>query len=416
MTLAPPHEKCFPAVAGMVSFEAACHEAVKLARPIDRQEEISVASAMGRVLAVPIKAPHALPRFDQAAMDGYAICIGGDGSPSILPITGITKAGNAPGLLLQGTAHRIMTGAALPLGADTVVIQEDVTRRDDVVQFRSGIRPGGHIRRAGEDVSEGDTVLEAGRVIGWPEIALLAALGITTVRAIRTLRTAVLTTGSELRAAHEPLTPGAIRDANGPMLAALLEHPNTSVSLQSVPDDPALITKALTALSQEADLVITTAGMSAGEEDHVCDAVAGAGGRLDIVRVAVKPGKPVGFGKVGDACFIGLPGNPQAAAFGALAFIRPMIRAFLGQTESRPVIADMAFAFGHKPGRTELLPVRLANRNGRLIADRAGPEGSHRMMTLVSADAVAIVPETCASVEVGTSVKILPFDPMRFQQ
>ncbi len=417
MTLAPPHDNCFAAHDRMVSFDAARRAAVKLARPIGLREEVPVTGARGRILAARIDAPCALPLFDQAAMDGYAVCIAGkDCPPSALPVKGITKAGDMPSLLLPGTAHRIMTGAALPLGADTVVMQEDVALRDDVVEFQPNLRSGGHIRRAGEDVVEGAAILQAGCAIGWTEIALLSALGVTTVPVVRTLRIAILTTGSELRGAHEPLTPGVIRDANGPMLVALLEHPNTSVVLHTVPDDPAAIENALKTISQNVDLVITTAGMSAGEEDHVREAIVGAGGQFDIFRVAMKPGKPVGLGRIGGARFVGLPGNPQAAAFGALAFVRPMIRAFLGQAEARSAAAEMAFASSHRQGRTELLPVRLTNRNGRLIADRAGPEGSHRMMTLVSADAVAVVPDTCSSFEAGTVLEILPFHTMRLER
>lgn len=399
----------------MVSFEAACRAAVALARPLDLQEDVPLACAGGRILAAAIEAPHPLPPFDQAAMDGYAVCITGkDGVPFVLPVAGCARAGDSPGVLTPGTAQRIMTGAPLPSGADTVVMQENVTLRGDLVQLGPDPKPGTHIRRAGEDVTQGAVVLGQGRMIGWTEIALLGALGIDTIPVARSLRITVLTTGSELHAAGGPLPPGAIHDSNGPMLAALLTGPNTHVASLTVPDDLVAITHALEEIKELADLVITTAGMSIGEKDHVRDAVARAGGQLDVVKVAMKPGKPLAFGKLGNACFVGLPGNPQAAAYGALAFVRPIISALLGQAPVERMTAEMAFTFARKPDRTELLPVRLTVEQGRLVAHRSGPDGPHRMMTMVSADAIAVVPGASTPVEEGTILDVLPFDQSRF--
>ncbi|WP_162950385.1 gephyrin-like molybdotransferase Glp [Rhizobium jaguaris] len=399
----------------MVSFEAARQAAMALAWPRNLQEDLPLALARGRILAAPIEAPRSLPAFDQAAMDGYAVCIAGKGGvPSVLPVIGCSKAGDPPGVLAPGAAQRIMTGAALPSGADTVVMQEHVTRRGDLVQLGLDLKPGVHIRRAGEDVAQGSVVLGQGRVIGWKEIALLGALGIDTVAVVRPLRITILTTGSELHAAGEPLPPGAIYDSNGPMLATLLSGPNVDVVSLTVPDDPTAITRALQEIKETADIVITTAGMSVGEGDHVRDAVARAGGELDVVKVAMKPGKPLAFGKLGDACFVGLPGNPQAAAFSALAFVRPMTRALLGQEPANRMTAEMAFTFTHKPDRTELLPVRLVVERGRLTAHRCGPDGSHRIMTMACADAIVIVPNAQTAVEAGAVLEVLPFDQSHF--
>ncbi|MDL2402497.1 molybdopterin molybdotransferase MoeA [Rhizobium mayense] len=395
----------------MVSFEAARLAAMALATPLDLRDDVPLAHARGRILAAPIEAPRSLPPFDQAAMDGYAVHIAGKGGvPSVLPVTGRTIAGDPPGVLAPGTAHRIMTGAALPSGADTVVMQEHVTRRGDLVQLGLDLKPGAHIRRAGEDVTQGSVVLDRGRIIGWKEIALLGALGIDTVAVVRPLRITVLTTGSELHAAGTPLPPGAIYDSNGPMLAALLAGPNIDVVSLTFSDDPAAITRALQEIKETADIVITSAGMSVGEGDHVRDAVLRAGGELDVVKVAMKPGKPLAFGKLGNACFVGLPGNPQAAAFAALAFVRPMTRVLLGQAPVDRMTAEMTFTFTHKPDRTDLLPVRLSVERGRLIAHRCGPDGSHRIMTMACADAIVIVPNAQTAVEAGAVLEVLPFD------
>jgi molybdopterin molybdotransferase len=399
----------------MMSFEAARQAAMALVRPLGLREEVPSAHAAGRILAVPIEAPRSLPPFDQAAMDGYALGLAGKcGVSFVLPVTGRTRAGDPPGVLVPGAAQRIMTGAALPSGADTVVMQEQVTRRGDLAQFGPGLKLGANIRRAGEDVAQGTIILGRGDVLGWREIALLAALGIDQIPVVRPLRLAVLTTGSELRAAGERLPAGSIYDSNGPMLAALLAGPNTHVVSLTVPDDPVAITRALEEAGQTANMVITTAGMSVGEEDHVCDAVKRAGGRLDVMKVVMKPGKPLAFGKLGDSCFVGLPGNPQAAAFAALAFIRPMIASLLGQTATAPMTAEIGFRFARKPDRTELLPVRLMVEQGRLVAHRSGPDGSHRMMTMASADAIAIVPGAATPVEAGAVLEVLPFDQSQF--
>ncbi|MBN9552941.1 MAG: molybdopterin molybdotransferase MoeA, partial [Alphaproteobacteria bacterium] len=269
--------------------------------------------------------------------------------------------------------------------------------------------PGANIRRAGEDVRQGACVLRPGSVIGWPEVALLAAIGVDRVAVGRRVRIAVVTTGSELRTAGGSLASGAIFDSNGPLLAALLGEPNTDVTLSTVRDDSAAIARVLEDSAGSADLIITTAGMSVGEEDHVRDAVMRAGGQLDIVQVAMKPGKPLAIGKIREACFVGLPGNPQAAAFGALAFARPIIGTLLRQAPARRITAELAFMCSRKADRTELVPVLLTIEQGRLTASRSGPDGSHRMMPMVSADAIAIVPGASTPVEPGMPVEVLPF-------
>ena len=406
---------CFHSDAQMVSFETARTAAIALAQPLNRQEDVPSARAAGRILAATIEAPCALPPFAQAAMDGYAIRLSGkNGVPLVLPISGCTCAGDKQDVLAPGTAHRVMTGAALPCGADTVVMQEHATRRGDLLQFGLDVEAGTHIRRVGEDVKQGTTILRPGRVIGWTEVALLSALGIATVSVACPLRIVVLVTGSELRHAGEPLPFGAIYDSNGPMLAAMLEAPNAHISTLTVRDDLIAITHALESIAESADLVIVTAGMSVGEKDHVREAVIRAGGQLDIVKVAMKPGKPLAFGTLGRACFVGLPGNPQAAAFGALAFVRPMMKALLGHAPAKRITAEINFTRNRKPDRTELLPVRLNVEQGRLTAHRSGPDGSHRMMPMVFADAVAVVPGASTPVEVGSLLEVLPFDRLRF--
>jgi molybdopterin molybdotransferase len=197
------------------------------------------------------------------------------------------------------------------------------------------------------------------------------------------------------------------------MLAALLADASTRISVATVGDDRAAIARRLEELSGAADLIVTTAGMSVGARDHVRDAVGDAGGTLDAVKVAMKPGKPVALGRIGGAVFVGLPGNPQATACTALAFVRPMIDAMSGHPARPPVMAIAAFAAGARTDdRTELTPVRLHIRHGRLVAERAGAEGSHRLASMAAADGVAIIEPLCA-LEPGALVEILPFERAR---
>lgn len=408
---------CSPRSADTVRFESARTAAATLAVPLDRHEDVALAASLGRTLAAPIRAPRSLPPFDQAAMDGYAVRMDAPGdTPRAFPIVGRTKAGDGAGMLAAGTAHRVLTGGALPRGADTVVMEEHTTRRGDLVHLGVEAAPDAHIRRAGEDVTAGAMVLPAGRVIGWPEIALLAALGVRSISVASPLRVAILTTGSELRDAGAPLPPGTIYDSNGPMLAALLAGPDVRVASSTARDDAIAIAQLLDRMAGTADLIVTTAGMSVSEEDHVRDAIARIGGQLNVCKVAMKPGKPLALGRVRNACFLGLPGNPQAAACGALAFARPMIARLLGQPTAERLTASMAFSHAGKPGRTELLPVNLSMRKGRLVAHRSGPDGSHRLMPMVSADAIVIMPDTPNPVGVGTPVEVLPFDRLRLRQ
>jgi molybdopterin molybdotransferase len=319
-------------------------------------------------------------------------------------------------MLAPGTAHRIMTGAALPRGADTVVMQEHVTLRDGRIELPLDLPANAHVRRAGEDVAPGTTVLEPGRVLGWPEIALLAALGIAGVPVAATVKVAVLATGSELRRAGEQAPAGHIYDSNGPMLAALLAAPGVEVTMVTIGDELDAIARMLAALSATADLMVTTAGIADGSRDHVRAAVMQASGALDVVRVAMKPGKPLALGRIGRAAFVGLPGNPQAAAFAALAFVRPMVDRLLGAPSAKRLTARLGVGCQAKPGRTELLPVRLASEGATLVAHPAGPEGSHRLTPLAAADAVAVLPGSAEPVVAGTLVEILPFDRPRFER
>ncbi|MCB1502482.1 MAG: molybdopterin molybdotransferase MoeA [Bauldia sp.] len=397
---------------GTVPFDVARRVASGLALPHGRVEEVSLTVARGRVLAQPIVAPGPLPPFDQAAMDGYAVRLAGrTGIPLILPVVGRTDAGDPPSRLVPGTAHRIMTGAALPQGADSVVMQEHVALKGDTARIDADLPANQHIRQAGEDVPRGAIVLARGQRLDWPEIGLLAGLGVAMVPVVAPAKIAIVRTGAELCEAGAGLTDGQIYDAAGPMLAALLSAGSVTVDSYRVDDGTAVLAAALNDVAASHDLVITTGGMASGLRDHVRDAVAAIGGRLMVGGVAMKPGKPLAFGRIGSACFVGLPGNPQASAFATLAFVRPMIDALIGAAPPALRFAMLAHSWNCARGRTELLPVTLGVEGRLLIAHASGPGGSHRMMPMVNADALAIVSEPA---EAGAIVEILPFDRQRW--
>ena len=403
-----------PITLGMQSFEAARLEALRLVGPVDRRETVPLGAALGRVLAETIVAPSDLPAFDQAAMDGYAVRFAdiATGPPRV---DGVTHAGDAPARLTTNCARRIMTGASLPAGADTVVPYEETITVHEGVAMLGSIKPEGNIRRAGEDIARGEVVLTKGRRLTWPEIAALAALGLGSVQVTAPIRVSILTTGAELRSAGEALPAAGIYDSNGPMLMALLTSRGVDVTKMTVGDNYDALAERLAHASRYSDLIVTSAGMSAGDRDLVRAAIAAVGGTITVSSAAIKPGKPLALGMVGGAAFVGLPGNPQAAAFSALAFARPMIAALSGRPRRAPVMALSGFTIGRPSDKTELLPVTLETVSGQLRAHRVGQPGSHRLMPLLAADALAIVPAADAPLITGDRLEVLPFHDPEFQ-
>ncbi|MFC7610772.1 molybdopterin molybdotransferase MoeA [Teichococcus aestuarii] len=334
----------------------------------------------------PLQARLDLPRFDQSAMDGYAIATGAALPGARLPVAGRTAAGEAPGWLAPATAHRILTGAPLPEGADAVIAQEHVVLREGFIQLAGLPAPGTNLRRRAEDIGAGEVLIHPGSRLDWRHVTLLAAQGVEAVPVRRHPRLVLLSSGRELRGTGQPLAPGQIHDSNAPMLRALLRSWGVAVqSRPAVADEAGAMRDALHAAAGEADLVLTTAGISVGDEDHVREALRALGGELAVLKVAMKPGKPLAAGRIGDALFLGLPGNPQAALAGALAFLRPLLARMAGTPAPRPVVSRAGFALRRRPGRAEFLPVRLHSRDGVLEAARTGPDGSGRLSPLLGA-------------------------------
>ncbi len=377
-------------------------------------EEVDLTAALGRTLADDIRSAVPLPPFDNSAMDGYAFRFADLPGDRRLALAVRIAAGSAAGAPLPaGAAARIFTGAALPEGADTVALQEHCRTADGWVTLPEGMRSGANRRRAGEDVGAGDLALRGGTRVGPHQMALLAAMGQARVRVRRRVRVAVLSTGRELRAPGVELSAGAIHDSNRPAIAAALAGLGAEATdLGIVDDDLATLRQVLAAAGQSHDLIISSGGVSVGEEDHVRAAVQEMG-ELTIWRVAMRPGKPVAIGKIGETAFVGLPGNPVAALIAFWVFARPLLRRLQGATGSAmPTMSVIAgFDRPHPRGRRDYLRVRLNRGGGRdHVAVLSGKTGAAMLSSLACAEGLAVIGEDQGDVRRGDRVDYLPFE------
>ena len=385
-------------------------------RPVPQVESVPLAEADGRFLADAIIAPIDLPPFDNSAVDGWAVRHAdlSSGAETSLPVVGRLAAGDAgtgapPS---PGTAVRIFTGAPMPPTFDTVFMQEDVVVDGERVRLPAGLSRGANARTAGEDMPRGGEALPVGRRIGPREIALLAALGTTEVRVRGRLRVAVFSTGDEVRDPGRPLGPGALYDSNRFVLGALCRRMGAEVTdLGILPDHRETIAAALAAAGGRHDLILTSGGVSTGEEDHVKGAVEDAGS-LTFWRIGIKPGRPVAMGVVGDAAFAGLPGNPVAVFVTFAHVVRPLLSALAGgrlePVRAFPVLAG--FSYRKKEGRREYVRVLLEkDGEGRLLARKHPREGAGVITSLTETDGLVELDEDRIRVEPGEIVGFIPY-------
>ncbi len=355
--------------------------------------EVPVAAAAGMVPAHDLIAPHPLPRFDNSAMDGYAVRRADVMEvPARLQVIGEIRAGE-PGLveILPGTAARIMTGAPVPVGADAIVPIEEATETAGTVTVTVPPRERAHIRPAGDDVKQGDLLVAGGTELGAGEMAVLASVGSSPVTVHRRPIVAVLATGDELVAPESEPGPGQIRDSNSVALRALIEETGGEMRLVgSVRDELEAVRIAVTEAARGADLVVSSGGVSVGRYDYVKQVVEDAGA-LDLWRVAMQPGKPVVSGRVGDTPFLGLPGNPVSIHIGFEQFVRPALRKMRGCRDLlRPTLtARLGSRLEKKPGRLHFVRVRLSFEGRDVIAVPTGGQGSHIQSSLVDCHGVA---------------------------
>jgi molybdopterin molybdotransferase len=352
---------------------------------------------LGLVSAGEIHAPHPLPRFDNSAMDGYAVVAADtagarEAAPVELKVIGEVRAGGSQDVIVEpGTAARIMTGAPLPDGADGIVMVEQTEERDGAVLVKAAVEERQHVRPAGDDLDAGALLVSEGLELGPGELALLGSMGITPVEVRRGPRVAVLITGDELVDPDEEPGPGQIRDSNQLALLALLEQAGARPVLsERVPDRREAVRDAFDRAAATADLVISSGGVAVGRYDFVKEVVEELGS-IELWRVAMQPGKPVVLGSVKDVPFLGLPGNPVSVHVGFEQFVRPAIRRMRGcSVLLRPTLrATLTETITKRPGRLHFVRVRLASREGEWLATPTGPQGSHIQSSLIDCHGVA---------------------------
>ncbi len=412
----PPLDDCFAHDPKRMPAGEALALLERRIRPVVGEETVPLSQAHGRILAETLISERDVPGFDNVAVDGFAFAHGDlapDRPTRLRLLEGRAAAGHPfAGRLPEGAAIRVLTGAPLPAGADTALMQEDAELASDAVIVPPGVRRGANRRRAGEDIRRGQAVLEAGRRLRPQDVGVAATLGRARLRVFLPPRVALFSTGDELAEPGAVLPAGATYDANRTILEGLLGGLGCRVTdLGILPDREGAVGPALERAAASHDAVITSGGASRGDEDHVVRAVEHAG-RLHFWQIAVKPGRPLAFGQLGRAVFIGLPGNPVAAVICFLRFARPVLTALGGGRwpEPRAFLVPAGFVMKKKPGRREYLRARLVRgADGRLSAEKILREGSGILTSLVEADGLVELAEDSTGVAEGDLVEFVPF-------
>ncbi|HME27064.1 MAG TPA: gephyrin-like molybdotransferase Glp [Acetobacteraceae bacterium] len=411
-------DDCFAFGGSLLLIEDGVRRIGERVEPVATTEMAALLEADGRILAEDIVAPIDLPPWDNAAVDGYAVRhvdLAANGT-TLLPVEGRDVAGEATSTpLAAGTARRIFTGARLPVGADTIFMQEDVEALGSEVRLPAGLKRGANTRRRGEDIRSGSVALPQGRRTRPQDIALAAALGLTRLPVRRRLRVAIFSTGNEIVTPGHPLGPAQIFDANRFLLASLVVRAGaTATDLGILCDDRAITGRALAAAAADHDLLLTSGGVSTGEEDHVKAAVE-AVGRLVFWRLAIKPGRPVAMGVIHGVPLAGLPGNPVAAFITFAHVVRPLLARLSGEAWENPSAFPVrsAFAYRKKAGRREYVRVRLIPASdGAMDAHKHAQEGAGILSSLTATHGLVELPETVTAVAPGDMVGFLPYDAL----
>jgi molybdopterin molybdotransferase len=402
----------------MISVEEALERILAEITPLSTSR-VPLSESLGHVLAEDVISQEDIPPFANSAMDGFALLSRDskprDGQPPRLQVTGGVAAGYvADHEVVPGTAMRIMTGAPVPPGADTV-IQVELTRSNgpesDWVEILQEVVPGNNIRPAGEDMHRGQTVLLHGTEIGPWEIGILATLGWSHVPVIRRPRVAILATGDEVIDVDEPLRPGKIRNSNSYLLEAAVRQAGAEPQRLGVARDTVESLREKFSEAIQCDLIITSGGVSVGEFDLVKNIMTEQG-EIHFWRINMRPGKPVAFGHIGTVPLLGLPGNPVSAAVTFELFGSPVIRKMLGHIRLLHPQADVVVEDGvsERVMRRHYVRAHVERRDGRLIAHTTGNQGSNIMTSLLDANALLIVPEGGLVIKPGDTVKALMLD------
>jgi molybdopterin molybdotransferase len=379
----------------MLSFDEARRRILEKPR-LTGLERVPLALAGGRVLAEALVAREPLPRFDHSAMDGYAVAaadLSGDG-PWTLRVVGESAAGAETPTFARGTACRIFTGAPLPDGTDAVIMQEHAPRQGDAIRVEKRPAPGAHVRRAGEDLPQGDVALPVGTRLGPAQLALAAMLDRAEVVVSRRPIVTIVCTGDELRGAGEGGIASSIPESNSAPIAALARQAGAEVRVAPIArDEPAATLQAITDALRTTDLLVTIGGVSVGDHDIVRPALERAGVDLAFWKVAIKPGKPIAFGRGPTAAVLGLPGNPASAMVTFAVFGMPLLRAMQRDAHPLPLAgrAKIVGAYKRSPDRLELARVALGAEGGNLGARPLANQSSGAATSLASSDGIALI-------------------------
>ena len=406
-------DDCFAFGGPMMSVDEAVGLIAARVTRVEEVETVALADADGRILAHDIVAP--LPPFTNSAVDGYAVA-GRDlpkAEAEAFPVLGRVAAGASPKDAVKARhAVRIFTGAPMPAGADTVFMQEDVRLEGGKVVLPAGLKPGANVRPAGEDIPLGHAALKAGQRLRPQDVALVAAFGLTRIDVRRRIRVAVFSTGNELVSPGEVRAGPQLFDSNRFMLTAMLRRLGCKVSdLGIFSDEPHTLARALEQVAGQHDLLLTSGGVSTGEEDHVKSAVESAG-KLVLWRMAIKPGRPVAMGVIGGTPFVGLPGNPVASFVTFVHVVRPTILALSGARQEKltPIPVRAAFSYKKKISRREYVRVSLrVSADGVLEAMKFPREGAGLLSSLTDTDGLAELGEGVTQVSPGDTIGFLSY-------
>lgn len=398
----------------LLTVDTALARILALAIPVKDTESLPIRESLGRVLSEPVISPLNVPPYSNSAMDGYAVRAADlptTGEKSLF-VVGTAWAGTPfADTVTPGQCVRIMTGAKMPAGADTVIMQEHVQRDGDTISIGAGHKAGQNVRHPGEDIAQGSTVLQPGQLLGPAELGLLASLGVARVKIKRRVRVAFFSTGDELRPVGEQLAEGQIYDSNRYTLHGMLLQLGVEIiDLGVIRDDPSAIENTFTQAAASADAIITSGGVSVGEADFVKAALDKVG-NVDFWRIAMKPGKPLAIGKIDNAMFFGLPGNPVSVMATFYLFALPALRQMMGQPQRPPLhyTAVTRTRLKKSPGRMDFQRGVLGNENGRLVVDAAGMQASHILSGMSRANCFIVLPLESGTIEAGSDVTVMPF-------
>lgn len=412
-------ESCMDSIDSSISADDALQMILTRVRPVEGVEAVPLRNALGRVLARPVTSPINVPAYRNSAMDGYALRgedIPADGTQR-LKVVGSAFAGQPyQGALKRGECIRIMTGAKVPESADTVIMQEWVERDGDDAIIDDRTKPGANVRQAGEDIQADAVILDNGDEIGPAQLGLLASLGIPEVAVRRRVRVAFFSSGDEIRSIGQPLEEGQIYDSNRYTLFGMLTELGADlIDMGVIPDRADAIREAMQQAARTADLVLTSGGISVGEADFIADTIRQLG-EIHFAKVAIKPGRPLTFAHMGDACFFGLPGNPVAVMITFLQFARPAIQRLQGRREQPELRLRVraGSALRKLPGRTEFQRGLLSlDERGELVVNSWGRQGSGVLSSMSSGNCLIRLPEESSNIQPGELVEVLPFDLLR---